>query len=160
MRILDLLHDNLPICSVRTCVSICKFWCMTPPPPPHIRPYHSGVLCLIQLKMESKSSSLIHHSIDIHLVALPQTYTEIYLHLYNVSDLFWPSVEVGFVTRCKISLVSSHISARFTSSIWHSRQEPLLYDPTTVRTLVLKNLYSSRLCLSTLTMKEALAWTK
>ena len=30
MRILDLLHDNLPICSVRTCVSICKFWYMTP----------------------------------------------------------------------------------------------------------------------------------
>ena len=33
-----LLRDNLPICSVRTYVSICKFWCMTPPPPPiHMR---------------------------------------------------------------------------------------------------------------------------
>ena len=30
MRILDLLQDNLSICSVRTCASICKFWCMTP----------------------------------------------------------------------------------------------------------------------------------
>ena len=63
-------------------------------PPIHIIPYHSGVLCLIQLKMEPNSSSLIHHSIDIHLVALLQTYTEIYVHLYNVSELFWPSLYI------------------------------------------------------------------
>ena len=69
-----------------------SFGAWPPPPPIHIRPYHSGVLCLIQLKMESKSTSLIHHSIDIHLVALPQTYTEIYLHLYNVFEHFWPSL--------------------------------------------------------------------
>ena len=56
--------------------------------PIHIRPHHSGIICVIQLKMEPNSSSLIHHSIDIHLVALPQTYTEIYRHLYNVSGIF------------------------------------------------------------------------
>ena len=61
-------------------------------PPIHIRPYHSGVLYLIQLKMEPDFFSLIHHSIDIHIVALPQPYTEIYLHLGNVSELFWPSL--------------------------------------------------------------------
>ena len=48
-----------------------------PPPPIHI-------LCLFQSKMEPNYSPLIHHSI----VALPQTYTEIYIHLYNVSELF------------------------------------------------------------------------
>ena len=70
----------------------------------HNKPYHSGVLCLIQLKMEPNYSSLIHRSIDIHLVAILQTYTEIYLHLYNVSELFWPSLHSHDVANCWVDL--------------------------------------------------------
>ena len=54
--------------------------------------------------MEPNYSSLIHHSIDIHLVAILQTYTEIYLHLYNVSELFWPSLHSHDVANCWVDL--------------------------------------------------------
>ena len=56
--------------------------------------------------MEPIYSSLINHSIDIHIVAILQTYTEIYLHLYiyNVSELFWPSLHSHDVANCWVDL--------------------------------------------------------
>ena len=54
----------------------------------HISPYHSGILCLIQLKWNQILPNWFFISFDIHLVDRPKTYTEIYLHIYNVPNFF------------------------------------------------------------------------
>ena len=71
---------------------------------------YSALNFLSQLKMEPIASSLIHHSIDIHLVALPKTYMR-YTFIYTMFPTFLAECIYIYVAGTKGNFIDKHDSS-------------------------------------------------